>query len=178
MASYYVWSGATGTGTGATWANAYTTLTLALASKVAGDIFYVAHDHAETSATAVTLGGFGSGLLTITQVLCVNRAGSVPPVSADLRTTATVTTTGAIALTVSLNAYWYGITFACGTGVTAANLSLGSATAAQSFVNCKFRLLTTAAGSRINMASSCIWTNVVVELANAGQRLAPAGFFS
>jgi hypothetical protein len=39
MASYYVWSGATGTGTGASWANAYTTLTLAFSGKLAGDIF-------------------------------------------------------------------------------------------------------------------------------------------
>ena len=44
MASYYVWSGAAGTGTGASWANAYTTLSLAFSCKSAGDVFYVATD--------------------------------------------------------------------------------------------------------------------------------------
>ena len=55
MASYYVWSAAAGTGTGASWANAYPDLTAAFSGKVAGDVLFVAHDHAESTASAVTL---------------------------------------------------------------------------------------------------------------------------
>src|SRR5580765_8501680 len=91
MASYYVWSGATGTGSGATWANAYTTLTLAFASKLAGDVFYVAHDHAESTGATITLTTAGT-IANPAKVICVSRSGSVPPVSADRRATAQVAT--------------------------------------------------------------------------------------
>jgi len=102
MASYYVWSGATGSANGTTWANAYTTLTLAYASgKLAGDVFYVAHDHAESTAGAVTLNVSGASIANPIKVICANRAGSVPPVSADRRATATVTTTGANNITLN-----------------------------------------------------------------------------
>src|SRR5580765_4027333 len=94
MAVYYVWSGATGTGTGASWANAFTTLTTAFVTEAAGDTLYVAHDHAESSASAVTL--TSSGTTTAwTKVICVNRAGSVPPVASDRMATAQTTSTGA-----------------------------------------------------------------------------------
>src|SRR5580765_5589876 len=96
MAIYYVWSGATGTGTGATWANAFTNLTAAFVTEAAGDTLYVAHDHAETSASAVTLTSSGTAT-NWTRVVCVNRAGTVPPVSADRRATATASTTGGTA---------------------------------------------------------------------------------
>jgi hypothetical protein len=55
MASVYVRSGAAGAGTGADWANAYTTLAAAFTAKAAGDVFYVSDDHAETQASAMTL---------------------------------------------------------------------------------------------------------------------------
>ena len=55
MAIYYVYSGAAGAGTGADWANAYTTLTTAVSGKAAGDVFYIAHDHAESTAGRVTI---------------------------------------------------------------------------------------------------------------------------
>ena len=47
MAIYYVYSGAGGSNNGSSWANAFTTLTTAFATEVAGDTLYVAHDHAE-----------------------------------------------------------------------------------------------------------------------------------
>ena len=81
MAAYYVWSGATGAGTGANWANAFTTLTTAFVTEVAGDTLYVAHDHAETTSSNLNLVSSGT-VSNPTKVICVNRAGSVPPVSA------------------------------------------------------------------------------------------------
>src|SRR5262245_8321251 len=125
MASYYVWSGATGSNNGSNWANAFTTLTTAFATEAAGDTLYVAHDHAESTAAGVTLTSSGT-LASMTKVVCVDRAGSVPPVAADRRATAQVTTTGANPITLAGGACHYdGIIFNCGTGSTAADITVG-----------------------------------------------------
>ena len=110
MASYYVWSGATGSANGTSWANAYTLLATAMSGKAAGDVFYVAHDHAESVAGAITFSTIGS-IANPIKVICANRAGTVPPVSADRRATATVTTTGANNLTINGWAHYDGIIF-------------------------------------------------------------------
>lgn len=113
MANVYVRSGAGGAGTGADWANAYTTLSAALTAKAAGDDFWVSEDHAESTAGAVTLTSPGTAASPC-RIICVNHSGTVPPVSADLRTTATVTTTGANSLNFAGMAYVYGIIFNAG----------------------------------------------------------------
>ena len=46
---------AAGAGTGADWANAYTTLSAAFTAKAAGDVFFVSEDHAETGAVALNI---------------------------------------------------------------------------------------------------------------------------
>lgn len=120
MANVYVRSGAAGTGTGADWTNAFTTLAAALTAKAAGDSFWVSEDHAETTASAITLTSAGTPGNPCF-IYCVNHAGTVPPVSADLRTTATITTTIATSgfqLTLAGSAYYYGITLAFGSGAT------------------------------------------------------------
>jgi len=93
MANVYVRSGATGAGTGADWANAYTTLAAAFSAKAAGDNFWISEDHAETQASEMILTSPGTPSNRC-RVICVNHAGSVPPVSADLRTTAAISVTG------------------------------------------------------------------------------------
>jgi len=99
VAIYYVYSGAVGSNNGSSWANAFTTLTTAFVTEAAGDTLYVAHDHAESTAGAVTLTSSGT-IANPTKVICVNRAGTVPPVSADRRATATVSaTSGNITIT-------------------------------------------------------------------------------
>lgn len=149
MANVYVWSGAAGTGSGADWTNAKTTL--AAHGAPAGDDIWVAHDHAE-STTNPTITFVGTAA-SPNRVICVNRAGSVPPVAADIRNTATVTTTGATAINLRGVIYMEGITFNCGTGGTSASLSV--ADAAGDFIkakNCAFNLVTTATGSRLVMS--------------------------
>lgn len=137
MANVYVYSGAAGAGTGADWANAYTTLAAAFTAKAAGDDFWVAHDHAETQASAMTLAPPGSAA-NPNRVICVNRSGSVPPVSADLRTTATITTTGANAITYGGTfAYWYGITLSGGSGAVTQGLVYSSNGGTWVMQNCK-----------------------------------------
>lgn len=119
MTTHYVDSNAAGAGTGADWANAFTTLNAAFTAGAAGDTYYVAHDHAQTQASALTLTPKGTTAAP-DFIVCVSSAGSVPPVAADLRDTATITVTGAFDLvlggqTLGL-AYWYGINLHVGAG--------------------------------------------------------------
>jgi hypothetical protein len=147
MASVYVHSGAAGAGTGADWANAYTTLAAALTAKAAGDDFWIAHDHAESSAAVQALTSPGTAANPC-RVICVNRSGSVPPVSADLRTTGAVTTTGNNGITFQGFAYCYGTTFNAGTGVVGAAITISSSsTSAWSLDACALNKLGTSASS-------------------------------
>jgi hypothetical protein len=172
VAAKYVYSGAAGAGTGADWANAYTTLTLAFAGMAAGDTAYVANDHAETTAGAVTLTTPGTAAAPC-NVICVSRAGSVPPVSADLATTATVTTTGANALTFGNGyGYWYGITFSGGSGATTVGVSVTS-NARNYFKSCKLKKAGTTnnpgiiLGANSGSAWSIVLDNTTVEFGGA-----------
>lgn len=181
MANVYVRSLAAGAGTGADWANAYTTLAAALTAKAAGDSFWVADDHAETQASAMTLASPGTSANPCF-VYCVDRAGSVPPVSADLRTTATISTTGNNGITISTGcSYWYGITFNTGNSTGTANLRLGSgAGAIQRFKSCNFRLIGTGGSSMIisgignaGQDARNYWDGCTVQFGATGQIIRP-----
>lgn len=174
MASYYVWSGATGSANGTSWANAYTTLTLAFAlGKVAGDIFYVAHDHAESTAGTVTLDTNGT-LAAPVQILCVNRSGSVPPVSADLRTTGQVTAASGNALNFRSHIRIYGLIF---NGVCTVQNQDNASTV---FTNCSLRLNTSSAaniavGGSGNVADYVELNNTTVSFQAVNQTVSVAG---
>jgi hypothetical protein len=170
VASYYVYSGAGGAGTGADWANAFTTLDGAFSGKAAGDIFYVAHDHAQTQASALTLTSPGTDASPCF-IYCVNRAGSVPPVSADLRATATVTTTGANILAFGTQtAYYYGIIFSSGSGATNTALNQNAGRRVR-FDACSLRAPgTTSSTAKINFGSttgSCELVNTTLHFGAA-----------
>lgn len=125
MANIYVRSGAGGGATGVDWANAYLTLSAALAGGAAGDTFWVSEDHAETTAGNVALLSPGTPASPC-QIYCVNHAGSVPPVAADLRTTATVSATGDL-ITVFFQggvSRCYGITFTCSNSTNRGSISI------------------------------------------------------
>src|SRR6478752_6283404 len=102
MANWYVWSGATGGGTGVDWANAYITLQAAVTAKAAGDTFFVAHDHAQSQSAALTITAKGTSV-SMNRIYCVNRAGAVPPGPADLTTGASITVTGTGGITLQGN---------------------------------------------------------------------------
>ena len=147
MAVYYVYSGAAGANNGSNWANAFTTLTAAFVTEAAGDTLYVAHDHAETSAS-LSLGSSGTSS-NPTKVVCVNRAGSVPPVSADRLTTAQVTTSanGAIQFNAGFTHY-DGIIFIAGNSTGVANITPAGANSTWTrFDNCSLRIGSTGAGA-------------------------------
>ena len=176
MASYYVWSGAAGSANGSSWANAFTTLTAAVVTEVAGDTLYVAHDHVESTAGAVTLNSSGTFALP-TKVVCVDRAGSVPPVSADRRATAQVTVTGANALGLGGCTHYDGIIFTAGNSTASASLSVASTAAATSvrLDNCSLRLGGSGVSGVINIGAAAFGgcyvelNNTTFSFANVGQ---------
>lgn len=127
MANVYVDSAAAGAGTGADWANAYTTLSVAVAAKAAGDDFWVASSHNETTAGAVTITCPGT-LASPCRIVSVNKAGSVPPVGADVLSGARVSNTTAANLTVVGHFYCYGVIFSCSDGANAGVLKVGNNT--------------------------------------------------
>jgi hypothetical protein len=166
MANVYVRSGAAGTGTGADWANAYTTLAAAFAAKAAGDSFWVADDHAESQASAMTCTSPGT-IANPCFVYCVNRAGSVPPVAADLRTTATITTTGNNSITLAGSAYYYGITFQAGSGAVNAIFSVNASSAFNKFEACQLaKLGTTGTTNAIQFTATANAVGTGIELIN------------
>lgn len=88
-----------------------------------GDRIFLSSDHAESSTNPpgqLTSTGFG-----LLQFISVNRAGSVPPLSADQLSGAAITVTSSqLYLDASSNVYWQGITF--NVGGTANELRLNS----------------------------------------------------
>jgi hypothetical protein len=176
MANVYVYSGAAGAGTGADWTNAYTTLAAACTAKAAGDTFFVAHDHAETQASAMTITSKGTETNPC-RFYCVNRAGSVPPVSADLRTTATVTTTGNSNITMNGTSYWSGMTFSCGTTAVSPNFFVNGT--GNGFTNCKFATPATGGFSAIVLSAGgavkTIVENSTIAFGNTGHQLSVSG---
>jgi hypothetical protein len=158
MAAWYVRSAATGTGVGTSWTNAATTLQAAVTLGSAGDSYYVSEDHAETGTAALTI-TFKGTAAAIDQVPCVNHAGSVPPVSADLRTSATITTTGTSTPTITLTggyAFIDGVTISVRSGATSATISLGGMPWLY-FKNCGLvKAGTTASVAAINFVGSTV----------------------
>ena len=110
-----------------------------------GNTVYVSHQHAETSTLTTTIEQWGQYYSTDHfKVLCVNSAGSMPPVLADLRTTASIAVTGSNNLAVRFqNTYYYGITFAIGSGTTSGYIDMQSSTSCI-YENCSFRKFGTA----------------------------------
>ncbi len=103
----------------------------------AGDTVYLSHDHAETQGTAITLQSPATQASPC-RVICVNAAGTVPPVSTDLRTTATITATSDTNIFIGSGTeciYYYGVNFSVG----AARIDIGSGTLIEAvFDNCLF----------------------------------------
>jgi hypothetical protein len=183
-------SGATWTciknGAFSNWAAPHARLTNAFASTWGsfGDDFYVGDNHAETQAAAMTLTAPGSFALSQapSRIICVNVSGSVPPVSADLRTTATVSTTGANNIEFrGTAAPCRGIIFSAGDG--ASNASLTSTFGADIiwvFEACQLKLGGTGSSSLIQLTVSgatkqIVLNNTTVRFAAAGQSIRLAG---
>lgn len=122
-----VWTEVTGNST-YNWSAPHAGMFAASSWMAAGDNLYVSDDHAHTIASPPTM-TFPGTSASPNRIYCVNHAGSVPPVSADLRTTAVETGTASWGIAGSI--YMYGVTLA-----TSNYLSLCSGSSAQFYENC------------------------------------------
>lgn len=101
----------------------------------AGDTLYVAHNHTATQSTLTAYATACNGTSALpVKVICVNAAGSVPPVAADEAFTATEFTTGSSNMSWELTdrfMYLQGIAFTAGnaanTGIISLHNNSGSA---------------------------------------------------
>ena len=97
-----------GDGGGSAWGAPSPRISIVTASgwmnQTSGDTLYVGHDHAEVNATVINFQLPGAGQ----RLICVKTAGSVPPVSADLRSTASITSNGTTD-NVGGGGYYYGL---------------------------------------------------------------------
>lgn len=143
----------------AAWANPSARLATLLSNTfmIAGNICYVAKTHAETQASVYALisGTNGTAALPL-KIICTDTTNA-PPQSSDVTIGASVSTTGASALTLggSLSPfYWYmyGLTLSAGSAANAATLSISQTNGGlvnTMFDNCTFKLNNTATTSRI-----------------------------
>jgi len=145
---------------------------------VSGDTVYVAANHAETQTVSmtITVSSYGAALCYI---VCVDNSGTghVPPQAGDMRTTATVSTTGNASISWSAsNSYCYGITFSAASGSTLGyGITIGYAGSGgswQRFEACAVKLMSTG-GASISMGQTygayVVWDNVVATFSATGQ---------
>jgi hypothetical protein len=156
------------------WSAAAATLSLACARQAGGptDIVYVSSDHSETWASTFI------SLASTSYVVCVNRAGSVPPVAADITTGAVAATANGVSMQLGGRAdtqYFQGITFNVGSGgASTAQLAFGTALSPGNVYmkNCAINLSNTSAGSQIEaggIGSRLILDNTTLQFGNASQ---------
>jgi hypothetical protein len=143
-----------------------------------GDRIFLSSDHSEATSTALI--NFGTSALALVQIISVNRAGSVPPVAADILPGAAVGTTNAsFSLNCVTNVYYEGITFSGATGASAGHIQLGDSSGKlMYFKNCGFVLLSTAATSRIQCGgpATLTWDNCTVKFGATGQNICSTNF--
>lgn len=145
----------------------------------AGDIFWEGDNHAETQTTAMTNTSPGTNALPC-YIYCVDHT-KTSPATGDLLATATVTTTGNSAMSISGFHYWYGTIFSAGSGAVSAALNVGTgATYWQRYDSCSFRKLgTSGSTSAINIGQSSAnaqslieWNNCTVQFGSTGDSMA------
>lgn len=156
--------------------NQFTTFT-------SGDTMYIGHDHNLVTANSVDIFNAPVATANPVRVICVNSAGSVPPVSADFRFTAVESTTGANFYQIRGAGSWYfqGITFSSGTGASASftGLVLGKSSSNPdlTFESCTFIQGINNINDAITTSVTGIvrWNNCTVQFANVGQGIMAQG---
>lgn len=139
---------------GSTWALAKASLAGAGAIDAAGDSIYLSQVHAESTATGLWF-NFAGSMASPSRVICGND-GAAPPTA--VATSATVTTTGASSIQISGAAYFYGISFFCGSGFVNSQLTLNdyslNADIQQIYEACDLIVAATGGNALINIDAS------------------------
>ena len=129
----------------------------------AGDTVFVASNHAETQTTNMFIQT--SGLATNpVSIYCVDESGTghVPPISADIKTTATVSVTGSgVILLDSGWTYCRGVIFNSGSGASSISARIGSYGDGWILEDCAFRNLATGLGGLIVIGNTSPATTLV-----------------
>ncbi len=116
------------------------------------------------------------------RAICVSHTGTVPPVSADLRATATVSTTGNFSITWAAGyTYYYGIIFQSGNGANIAGPAISGA-GMHYFKSCQIAKLGTTAsagalafgGTTQGVEQVIVFDNTTVKFGNVGDGIAAA----
>lgn len=122
---------------------------------------YVGDDHTETQSAAMTISS--SNLNYQISLLCVDHTVALPPGSNSLKTTASVTTTGANSISITENLatlfYWYGIAFTAGNGANVASLTF---IGMHKLVNCSLTL----GGTSASVANIIVGNTSYLDLVN------------
>jgi hypothetical protein len=126
----------------------------------AGNTIYVGDNHAESQATAITISPPSLIHTTISRIICADHT-KYPPGSGDLKTSASVATTGNnnISLTASSGSiYFYGLQFSSGSGAVSAAILFTLGNCFCYFDGCFFKKPGTTATSAIqlNTSTACI----------------------
>jgi hypothetical protein len=131
------------------------------------DLLFVSSDHIESHTGFVSFGG-------PYKTLCVNRAGSTPPVEADLTTGALLSCPTQLGINNSTNTYFYGITFSL-TDDSGSEISIGGGNSGGTIYlkNCQLWLdnagSTTIGGEATGNTASLIMDNTTVNYGYFGQ---------
>jgi hypothetical protein len=166
MATFFVRSGASGTGTGATWLNAFTTLVSGANNCAAGDTVFISDDHTETSSvTGSTVVTFPGTPALPNLLLCADHTITNPG-AANLKTTALLTLNGASSAWSLRGCYYaYGLHFAS----VLALQQCTSITTHQVYDTCLFETTTTGAGSitpSYAIGTTTEWKNCSIKVAS------------
>lgn len=167
--STYGWAAAAGT---------LYTMSGSVGSRIAnGDRAFIGSDHSEAFTGFQTYQFGSSGFGSPIQVLSVNRAGSTPPVVADLQPGASIAASGANPLILDGNqpTLFQGITFLM-SGTS--DIRIGSNTGRpQTFKDCALKITGAGSTSRILTATTIkvIFDNTTVQFSNTAQCFSGSG---
>jgi uncharacterized protein YjbI with pentapeptide repeats len=166
MATYYVWSGATGLANGSSWTDAYTSLDALFTGQAiaGGDSILMASDHDNGSYAASKTFTFPeSGMSTSSHVhlISTNRTSNLPEIGAIEQTN------GDFSITVYGRINAYGVTFKTGSGTSQAStdIRIGSSSSTsygkQIFTKCNFSVNSTSVSGSIILGTTLSKINYV-----------------
>lgn len=170
-----IWTNVTSQSTYGWNAAAGSLATIGASRLAAGDRVFLSSDSTETISGAGTwsLGSVNNNGMI--QIISVNRAGSVPPVAADIQNGAALanTTSGNLTLDPFFNLYWQGFTFS-----SAGSFILGSAgVKSQYFKDCAFVLNNATSTSRVSSTATpprVTFDNTTLQFGHVSQTIGPA----